>query len=226
MHEFLTNLFPYVMKKPEQLGKSILETLEMTARRAHLTARNFGRQQLPHGPAKSEDGTAQERLDDLRAVGIVGMAVDTQSEHLVEMGIEQQLVVVPQGHHVHPMDIHHLVPYVHLLTQEAPQDGVGQEHPLQVEVWTNHQVGDDHVRWNDGHLILAQLYQRTVHLALYLAVDADDDSTHRDVGSTHLGELLDAVDDDDVVVGISYLDVLIVCQCLQINLFLPHNWSI
>jgi len=31
MHEFLTNLFPYVMKKPEQLGKSILETLEMTA---------------------------------------------------------------------------------------------------------------------------------------------------------------------------------------------------
>lgn len=31
MHELLVNLFPFVMKKPEQLLKSIVETLQMTA---------------------------------------------------------------------------------------------------------------------------------------------------------------------------------------------------
>ena len=31
MHDLLVRLFPYVMKKPEQLGKSIVETLQMTA---------------------------------------------------------------------------------------------------------------------------------------------------------------------------------------------------
>ena len=31
MHDLLVRLFPYVMKKPEQLGKSIVEALQMTA---------------------------------------------------------------------------------------------------------------------------------------------------------------------------------------------------
>ena len=31
MQEFLTNVFPYVMKKPDQLWKSVVETLQMTA---------------------------------------------------------------------------------------------------------------------------------------------------------------------------------------------------
>ena len=31
MQEVLNNLFPYVMKKPDQLWKSVVETLQMTA---------------------------------------------------------------------------------------------------------------------------------------------------------------------------------------------------
>ena len=107
------------------------------------------------------------------------------------------------------MDIHDVVPHVHLLAQETLQDPVGQEHGLHVEVRTDHQVRHRHVLRDDRYLVLVERHLLAVHLCLYLTVGTDSDAVHGDVGRTDLGKLLDAVDDDDVVVGIADIDVLI-----------------
>lgn len=120
------------------------------------------------------------------------------------------------------VDIHHLVPYVYLFTQEALDDGIGEKDDSDIEVGTDHQVVDDDVWRYDSYLVLFQCDLFAIHHALHLAACANGNGTHGDAGRGNLNKLLDAVDNDNVVVRISDIDVLIVCQAFEGNLLLLH----
>ena len=141
--------------------------------------------------------------------GIVLALGNGQCQHVVEMGIEEYLVFVHR-HNIMAMDEHHVVPDVHFLTQETLQDAVGEEHALQVEIRTDHHIGHRDVLRYNGYLVFVQFHLYAIHLGLHLATGADNDGIHRHMGGIDLGELLDAVDHDDVIVRIANLDVLIV----------------
>ena len=104
-----------------------------------------------------------------------------------------------------PLDVHHLVPDVHLFTQEALQNLVGEEHSLEVEVRTDHQVGNHRISRNHSYLVLPYLNHLTVHLALHTSAGTDCNGTHLDVSVTDGGELLDAIDNNDVVIRVPYM---------------------
>ena len=95
------------------------------------------------------------------------------------------------------------------------QDSVGKEHCFQVEVRTEHRVGDDDVLRDDGYLILVQFYCLSIQCTLHFALRTDGDGVHRHMGGADFSKFLDAVDDDNVAVRIAYLDILIVGKRLE-----------
>ena len=189
--------------------QQVEEPLEVAAGRTCIGLYHIRQETLFQGTAESEDGCAQQRLDDVGAERMVSASVETQPEHFVEVGVELYVIVL-QRDEIESADIDDIVPYRHLLMQETLQDAVGEEHRLEIEVGTDHRVGDGDILWNNGHLVLVQFHRLAVQRALYLSPRADDDGVHRHMGGTDLGKLLDTVDDDNIVVGIADLDVLIV----------------
>ena len=59
-----------------------------------------------------------------------------------------------------------------------------------------------------------------IHLSLYFAVGADDDSIHSYMSGIDLGKLLNTINDHNIVVGIANLDILVVGQCLKCYFFM------
>ena len=99
-----------------------------------------------------------------------------------------------------------MIPDIHLLAQETLQNAISKEHGFQVEVRTEHRIGDDDVLRDDGYLILVQLNCLSIQCTLHFSLRADGNGIHRHMGGTNLGKLLDAVYNDNIVVGIAYLD--------------------
>ena len=180
--------------------QQVEETLEMaTARAPHVSSLAVGRRYLPHKAAEPQHGGPQQRLDDIRTEWSVRWLTIAFLQKLVEKRKELHFVLF-QGDDVKPMDIHHLVPYIHLLMQEVADDSIRKEHRLQVEIRTDHEVGDMGVGRYHAHLVLTELNLLPVHHALHLPAGADGDGAHGHMGRGDLGKLLDTVDDDDIAV--------------------------
>ncbi len=188
--------------------EQVEEALEVIIGRLHDIVGNGVGKFLLQVSAEGEDGRTQQRLDDIVVIGVFLSFLDGQFQHVVEVGVEEYLVIV-YGDNVLPLNIGDISPHADFLMEEALEDVVGEEHGLQVEVGTDHQVGDDYVGRDDCHLVLVELQLLAVHLSLHLPFRTDGDGIHRDMGCTDLGKFLDTVHDDNVIVGITNRDVLI-----------------
>lgn len=193
--------------------QQVEEPLKMVVGGMGTKLLTIGKNPVFDGTAESEDGCAQKRLNDIGTEGIVDVLVEAQAEHLVEIGIELQVDIF-HGDDVQSAYVDHIIPNVYFLAQETLKDMVGEEHRLEVEVRTDHQVGDNYILRNDGHLVLVQFYHLPIQRPLSLSLGADGDGVHRHMGGANLSKLLNAVDDDNVVIGIAYLYVFIASKRL------------
>ena len=90
-------------------------------------------------------------------IRILLASLDSQCQHVVEMGVEEYLVFV-HHHDMLAMDIHHVVPDIHFLAKETTQNTVGKEYTFQVEVGTDHHISHRYILWDDGYLVFIQFH--------------------------------------------------------------------
>ena len=99
--------------------KQVEEVLEMIAGSTSVICDLICQHPLFKHSAKPKDATAQKRLDDIGAEGVVDTFVEAKAKHLVEVCVKLQ-VFISHRNDVYSANINHIIPDIHLFAQ-APQ---------------------------------------------------------------------------------------------------------
>lgn len=106
------------------------------------------------------------------------------------------------------MYVHHFIPYGCFLVQKVLYDAVGKEYSLEVEVCTEHKIGQCGL-WRVQQLVLCQCDVLTVDVDEYAALLYDGYNIHFCACRIWLRQLLGVVDDYYVLIRIVYDYILI-----------------